>query len=91
MGPRLEVQRCRKCRAANAENRHEDCHKCPDLNGAVMPGCYGGAVYGDIDRCTCEGSGNPLDLEARIQKLEFQVKSLNGFIREHLAKCKALS
>ncbi len=29
------------------------CHRCPDLGGEVMPWCWNGTIYGDLDGCLC--------------------------------------
>lgn len=79
----MSDQRCRICKKAGEKNEHANCHVCPDMsNGDIMPGCIGGAVYGDIERCTCDGSGNPMDVEERLAKLEFQMKNIMATMAE---------
>lgn len=57
------------------------CHVCPLMkNGDIMPFCMGGAVYGDLIRCTC--TGERLDRKDRIQKLEHRVMVLEKCLGE---------
>lgn len=45
-------QKCRRCR-----NGYPYCHRCPDMNGGIMPGCGGTACLArhekDKSYCTC--------------------------------------
>lgn len=42
------------------------CHPCPDMGGEIMPWCWNGVIYGEMDGClcdlppTCKGCGGPL-------------------------------
>ncbi len=53
------------------------CHKCPALNGAIMPGCMGTAALArgphDMSACTCYA---PPGEDERIARLESEVKAL---------------
>ena len=60
------------------------CHKCPELGGDVMPGCYGTVVYGDglkdLTRCTCsrDKRGEADLVNDRITLLERKVAELTS-------------
>ena len=46
---------CRRCKAEFVV-----CHVCPNLlykgkpSGDVMPGCWNGAIYNELDGCLCD-------------------------------------
>lgn len=61
----------------------DSCHRCPDLNGDIMPGCMGTAVLSDgtdMSYCTC-GTKSAKDkfeeLRTRIIKLEGKLLEMN--------------
>jgi len=84
---RLPDPKCKICKKASALNEHAACHVCKDMqNGEIMPGCIGGAVSGSLEACTCDGSGNPLDIEDRLQKLETKVANLTGIMQDMIEK-----
>ena len=59
----------------------ERCHRCPDMNGEVMPGCMGTAALAlsahDMSRCNCSyklAEKNEVQLlKARLRKLEAKI------------------
>ena len=53
----------------------DHCHKCPDMDGQVMPGCMGTAAMArgpyDMSYCTCaRGPSRLTKLERRVARLE---------------------
>ncbi|MFJ3793824.1 hypothetical protein [Kitasatospora sp. NPDC090091] len=75
----------------SAERRHRCppcCHRCPDLDDEIMPGCMGtaanlGAEHGALTWCTCRASlpsdANPAAL---IELLTTRVDDLTRRITE---------
>ena len=41
------------------------CHRCPDMDGMIMPGCMGTAARGngpyDLSACTCQRRVQPVE------------------------------
>lgn len=55
---------------------HSYCHKCPDLDGQVMPMCMGTTDRNDFERCTCD---RPAIVKAEAQ--EKQIRRLQAACR----------
>ena len=64
------------------------CHKCPDMEGYIMPGCVGGAVYSDLDHCTCDRPVVKLKdaLEKKLFRAETLCRRLEAMISDLSAK-----
>jgi hypothetical protein len=55
------------------------CHRCPDLNGDVMPMCWGSVDRNDLVRCHCPREHTRTafgNLEARVAALEEALERL---------------
>ena len=59
------------------------CHRCPLMNGDVMPGCMGTAALAtnprDMSHCTCALHSNDdmESLRARVKKLEGKILQMS--------------
>jgi hypothetical protein len=53
------------------------CHRCPDMNGDVMPGCWGTVHSNDMADCHCDRRQQRIDpILSRLDKLERVVRRL---------------
>lgn len=65
------------------------CHKCPDLDGQVMPGCMGTAALAqtatDLSYCTCVRTLP--QAEDEIRKLKIEIDDIRKTV-EHLIRMR---
>ena len=71
---------------ARCKNDCQICHKCPDMGGEIMPGCYGAVTHGD-EYCTCLFDVRDIDRE--IKRLQGSIDELKSQRRELMRHYKA--
>ena len=75
-----EGKRACLARMERAMKRHRCppwCHKCPRMDGEIMPGCMGTAAMG-YHRCTCTQDKARRAVWRRVAELEAKVAALQA-------------
>ena len=68
------------------KNCPQRCHRCPDMDGAVMPWCWGTIIHSvnerDLLACTCRAEYAARSTEDRVRRLESEVSALRAQLGE---------